>query len=175
MPKTPIDGVILYHPDTPRLGPGVGDAVVRLIRLYAQRASLQEIPPVTLEGKAWAEPWETIAPMRCGGNAGASHEEARRGIDYRNLALSLWDRPPVDPLGRPPEHQQDIEGTIAHEVTHLRWWHLRHGEEFSARVRALLKGATFPPHTSWSVETRRIMATTRQEMREWLETILERR
>jgi hypothetical protein len=97
--------------------------------------------------------------------------ERLRGIarqlegDGRPLALFAQARPD----DRLPEHPQDIEGTIAHEVTHLRWWTLRHGAEL---VRALLRGATFPPHTSWKAETRQIMAATRQEMREWLETLL---
>src|SRR5262245_16507579 len=171
IPHTLADGLTIYHPDVERLGPNVGETVIELIRVYARRASLTDIPPVTLSGKAWGAPWESIAASRCGGDAGASYEESRRGIDYRCLALMLFDQPPPrDP--RPPEHQRDIEGTIAHEVTHLRWWNLQHGPEFSARVRAPLKGATFPPHTSWKAETRQVMATTRQEMREWLETLL---
>ena len=41
-----------------------------------------------------------------------------------------------------------LEGTIAHEITHLRWQNLRHGPEFDARVLALLRGAQFPKRGS---------------------------
>jgi hypothetical protein len=171
IPQTVVDGLRLFHPETTRLGPGVGEAVVQLITRYAQRASVQDIPAVTLNGIAWAESWETVAPMRCGGKAGPSDEEARYGADYRCLALELSDRslPNTSPHTYPPPHQEDVEGTIAHEIAHLRWWTLRHGDEFWARVRALLRGATFPSHSGWSAATKRVMATTRQEMREWFE------
>jgi hypothetical protein len=163
IPQTRVDDLTLYHPDTMRLGPGVGESVARLVKRYAEQASLADIPPVTLSGTAWAQPWETLAPMRCCGDAGASYDQSRRGVDYRRLMLVLFDQPrPEDPKW--PEVRRDIETTIAHEVTHLRWWNLQHGLEFSARVRALLRGATFPPHSSWNAETKHKMATIRKEI-----------
>lgn len=34
----------------------------------------------------------------------------------------------------------DLTDTVAHEVAHLRWWHLNHGRTFDRRVIALLAG-----------------------------------
>lgn len=34
----------------------------------------------------------------------------------------------------------EVEDTAAHEVTHLRWWHLDHGVTFDRRRSALLAG-----------------------------------
>jgi hypothetical protein len=171
LPQTVVDGLTVFHPETTQLGPGVGEAVVQLIRQYAERASLCDLPPITLSGAAWGQPWEMVAPMWCAGEAGPSDDEVRTGADYRCLALHLIERCPPK-SSPPPAHPEDVEGTLAHEIVHLRWWRLRHGEEFSARVRALLRGATFPPHSGWSAATRRVMATTRREMQEWLEGLL---
>lgn len=41
-----------------------------------------------------------------------------------------------------PRHAslRELEDTAAHEVAHLRWWHLDHGLVFDRRVGALLAG-----------------------------------
>ena len=166
IPQTRVDDLTLYHPDTMRLGAGVGESVARLVKRYAEQASLADIPPVTLRGTAWAQPWETIVPMRCNGNSGASYAQSRRGNNYRHLLLMFGDQPlPEDPP--PLELRREIEPVIAHEITHLRWWYLPHGPEFNARVRALLHGVRFPPHSSWNTETKRRMATMRKDVQEW--------
>jgi hypothetical protein len=42
----------------------------------------------------------------------------------------------------PPRHISlvDLADTVAHEISHLRWWHLDHGRVLDRRIAALLAG-----------------------------------
>jgi hypothetical protein len=99
--------------------------------------------------------------------AGPSKEEERRGRTYKCLFLGLPDRD-WRRAGREEAHPRTLEGTIAHEIAHLRWWTLDHGTEFDARVLALLHGAQFPPRGGWSSKPLRIMREKRNETKAWL-------
>jgi hypothetical protein len=163
MTKTTINGMTIWH-DVPVLGIGVGESVAVLISIYAQRASLQTIPPPSLSGEGWEAPWERLHSMNgCMGNSGPSKEELANGVvPYTCLNITA-------PSGFSDlhPHPRTIENTIAHEVAHLRWPTLEHGAEFYARVWALLRGAQFPPKGGWSRHTMEITKQARQEMRLW--------
>lgn len=171
MKRTQIDGLVLLH--AVPLGEGVASNIARLVRRYAELAGLTDIPSITLDGELWAEPWDTVALCpTVHGNSGPSAEEARLGRDYRCFFLSPTPQHPADD---DPKHPEGIEGTIAHEITHLRWWNLQHGPEFYARVRGLLRGATFPPAGGWPRATHDVMRETRAETAAWLARLLARR
>jgi len=34
--------------------------------------------------------------------------------------------------------------TLVHELTHLRWQHLKHGPKFEDRIKEIMKGVTYP-------------------------------
>ena len=169
---TTCEGQALHHV-VPRLGNGVAEQIVALVGLYANRASLRDIPPITLQGTRWAQPWEELATVTgVSGNSGSSNEQVRAGVpSYTCFVLSLPD--PAIPLDGLP-HPGSIEGVTAHEICHLRWPKLEHGPEFAARVLALLQGATFPPRGGWSQRTRVILSHTRQEAGGWYRRLLER-
>ena len=171
MNKTVHAGFDLHH-EAERLGDGVAENVANLIRLYAERASMRDVPPVSLTGAAWRKPWTEIRafiPVR--GNSGSTFEEEARGDDYRCLALDIPNR--VSPRWFPGHsYPQNAEGTIAHEMVHLRWWRLRHGPEFDARTLALLRGAKFPACGGWSQATHEIMRMARLETAKFWDELL---
>jgi len=162
---TTYEGRALNHV-VPRLGNGVAEQIVTFIRLYANRASLRGIPPVTLQGTRWDESWDDLAKIEgCTGNSGPSRAELLEGVlPYRCLQISLHTNTATI-RGYP--HPTTIEGTIAHEICHLRWPSLEHGPEFFARVLALLRGAVFPSHGVWRQVTKQIMAQTRTDAISW--------
>jgi len=164
MNQTEIDGLILYH-DVPVLGSAVAENVVLMIRHYADLASLDHLPPIQLSGINFAKPWSEIVKVEgCKGIAGPSKEERRYGVMYECLFLQL---PDVSSRSRRC-HTTTLEGTIAHEITHLRWQNLDHGIEFYARVLALLRGAQFPKRGGWNLVTRKKVAQGREEVNAWL-------
>jgi hypothetical protein len=172
-PKTRAKGLILFHPEVHQLGPSVADNVANLIQLYTQRTSLASVPPITLDGPGWGQSFEIVGALEpCHGNAGSSYEASRKGSTFKSLLIGL----PFESAKRDhdPDHSKTLEGIIAHEITHLRWWNLEHGKEFTARVRALLKGCNFPPHSGWNNKTRAVMAECRQEAKEHMERVVER-
>jgi hypothetical protein len=159
------DGLDLYY-DVPALGDGVAEHVVSLIRLFADRAGLSDLPPITLQGEGWERPWAACAAHKgVGGQAGSSREEERHGDHYTCFILWFTAPSPYDPDD--DQGPATLVRTVAHEVTHLRWWGLRHGPEFSARVRALLAGAQFPARGGWSRKTIAIVAAERENVRAW--------
>jgi hypothetical protein len=165
-PKTHVHGLTLFHPEVVQLGEGVAENVARLIQLYAQRISLASLPPITLDGPGWDQPFDIVGTLDpCSGDAGSSYAASRKGINYQSLLFMLPNelvKPNPD-----PDHSRKLEGIIAHEIVHLRWWNLQHGAEFTARVLALLKGCNFPAHSGWNKKTRAIMDECRQEHEEW--------
>src|SRR5262245_33313767 len=127
--------------------------VAGIVKRYAERAGVIEIPLVTLSGGSlsggswWSRPWDEIAQWQAFyGEAGPSRKAEQHGVYYRCLDLMPNESPHpslLDPK-RLKDHPKDIVGVIVYEIAHLRWWNLPHGLEFSARVRALLRGAQFP-------------------------------
>ncbi len=164
---TPYEGLALHH-TVPGLGNGVAQRIVALIRFHADRASLHDVPPITLGGTGWDQSWEQMAQIEgCTGKSGPSKAELMEGVlPYRSLEISL---PASTAMLQRCPHPTTIEGTIAHEICHLRWPSLEHGPEFFARVLTLLRGARFPSRGGWSKTTSVIMAETRQEARRWYE------
>lgn len=165
-------GLTLWH-NVPHLGPGVGENVAALIKQYAGRAGLKNLPPITLSGPGWDSPWQNLINVDgCKGNSGPSNYELSAGGEmYWCLEIEL----PVetlDPIQRNDPHPHTIEGTIAHEITHLRWCSLRHGPEFYSRVIGLLRGAVFPLRGGWKQSTKQIMEQARRESRNWYEKFL---
>ena len=160
--KTVCEGLELRH-EVARLGEGVAENVANLIHLYAHHASVGDVPPITLHGLAWQKPWAKIgAFVPMSGNAGSSFEEVARGAVCKCLALEIPDR--VSPGWTPSHaHPQNVEGVIAHQMTHLRWPRLRHGSEFDARTLALLRGAKFLARGRWSQATQEIVRKARIE------------
>ncbi len=158
--KTVWEGLVLYH-DVERLGEGVAEDVANLIRLYADRAGVRDLPPITLNGRTWQKPWAEVSGfIPVTGNAGSSREEEAHGDVYKCLELCIADS--VSPQWTPAHaYPENVEGVIAHEMTHLRWWKLRHGAEFDARTLALLHGAKFPAIGGWPKATHEIMRTAR--------------
>ena len=163
---TAAGDLTLWH-TVPVLGAGVADNIGSLIKWYAQRAGLRDLPPTTLQGPGWDKPWEELVRVEgCGGNSGPSDEEvASEGVSYSCLVIWL---PSSQPDALPYPEPRTIEGVIAHEVCHLRWTSLPHfTQEFTARVLALLRGATFPSRGGWSQRTKQIMQETRSEAMAW--------
>jgi hypothetical protein len=172
MNKTKIKSLTLYH-EVDCLGSGVAKAVVTIINRYAALASLDNLPPISLSGSAFGRPWDEIKAIEgCSGNSGSGDEEERFGISYQCLSLSV----PSSPQPRVEAHPTTLEGVIAHEIVHLRWWkpRLRHGPEFNARVLALLRGAQFPRQGRWTRLTKQTVAHTRKESREFMAALLSR-
>jgi len=164
---TPIAGLTLWH-NVPHLGPRVGENVAALIKQYAGRAGLKTLPPINLSGPGWDAPWQTLVTVDgCKGLSGPSNEELSAGGEMYWCLLIELPVETLDPIQRNDPHPHTIEGTIAHEITHLRWSSLRHGPEFNARVIALLKGAVFPVRGGWKRITKQIMEEARQEVRNW--------
>jgi hypothetical protein len=169
--KTVIEGLTLYH-EVPNLGSGVAENITAMIKHYGSLASRDQLPPVSLLGAAFAEPWDTLIEIEgCSGNSGPSDEELRNGSEwYECLALAV----PASTSPRFEFHPTTLEGVIAHEIAHLRWRQLRHGPEFNARVLGLLRGANFSPRGRWSRSTEKTMAQTRREIREILSSLLKK-
>jgi hypothetical protein len=160
------DGLALYY-QVPALGSGVADGLVELLRCYATRAGLQDLPPITLGGPGWDQSWDAcLAHVGFSGSAGSSYEESRRGINNRALYLNFTAN---DSCLDTAEGPRTLERTIAHEITHLRWWSLRHGFEFSARVRALMAGAKFSRTGGWARRTQEIVNLERSAVRAWFD------
>ena len=66
----------------------------------------------------------------------------------RGHAISFFRRArPHEVYINGPRHVSlaELEDTAAHEVAHLRWWHLDHGVTFDRRVNALMAGYTCGP------------------------------
>ena len=168
MYSTKLSDIIIYH-DAPILGPEVGSHVLAFIQLYAGRASLKEIPPVTLQGPDWDKSWNQLSSKEgCTGNSGPSKQEISNGVPpYQCLVITA----PTG-LSRKSPHPSNIESTIAHEICHLRWPNLEHGPEFMARVHALLLGAVFSTRGRWVRPTQMIMEKARLEMRDWYKNLL---
>jgi hypothetical protein len=168
-----VCGDLELHHEVEWLGEGVAENVANLIHVYAERASLRDVP-VMLNGSAWQKPWAEISSfIPVFGNAGSSFEEEARGDVYTCLELMIPDK--VSPRWIPDHlHPQNVESTIAHEITHLRWWRLRHGPEFDARTLGLLRGAKFPAGGGWSQATHEIMRTARIETAKFLRDQLEK-
>lgn len=167
MYKTETKDSILYH-DVTVLGAGVAENITVTIKRYADLVSLEQLPLITLSGARFAERWDDIKNVSgCRGNAGPSNEELRHGLDYRCLFLEISSSPP--PYSS-RVHPTNLEGTIAHEIVHLRWFSLTHGPEFDARVLAILRGASFSNHRGrWNKTTEKIIAQARKETHEWLQ------
>ena len=164
---TSTAGLILWH-YVPRLGPMVAERISTLIKHYADRAALKELPPITLSGPGWDSPWQSLVTVQgCSGNSGPSDEELRMGGRmYQCLEITLPAETP-HPINLDRPDPSTIEGVIAHEISHLRWPSLRHGPEFHARVIGLLKGAVFPVRGGWKQSTKQIMEQARQEANDW--------
>src|SRR5262245_54069940 len=168
MDKTRTEGLTLYH-DVPCLGAGVAKGVVDMTRRYVELTSLDDLPPITLSGKQFANPWSEIVGIEgCSGNAGPSEEALKQGDTYECLFLML----PDSSSPRTEAHPTTIEGVTAHEITHLRWHNLRHGPEFNARVIALLHGAKFPKRGGWSAATHQKVREARKEASDWIQNLL---
>ena len=175
--KTVFGGLELHH-EVERLGDGVAESVTNLVRLYAERASVSDVPQITLNGHAWQKPWTQIRDfIPVSGISGSTFEEEARGDTYTCLMLCIPDHVPPGWASAPVHpHPQDVEGVIAHEMTHLRWWNLRHGPEFDARTLALLRGAKFPASGEWSKVTLESMQQARMEAKKfWNDVIFRRR
>src|SRR4030095_7538228 len=139
MNKTEIEGLTVYH-EVSRLGPGVADNVIAMIKRNAALVSLAHIPPITLSGGAFAKPWDELIKIEgCLGNSGPSDEELRTGSTYECLFLKV----PSSASPRPSFHPTKLDVVSAHEMVHLCWPTLRHSPEFDARTVALLRGAKF--------------------------------
>lgn len=138
------------------LGADVARNIGHLIRTYAERVGLQDIPPVILGGQfLWSEPWEAVIRWpQFRGDVGHSNDD------------SLYLEPNPDPDDVERAHPENLEGTIAHEMAHVRW-DLDHGAEFWARVRALMCGAIFPRDRGWPRETDEILRRARAEVVAW--------
>ena len=169
---TSVAGLALSH-YVPRLGPMVAENVSTLIKHYANRAVLKELPPITLSGPGWDAPWQSLVTVDgCRGNSGPSDEELRMGgMMYQCLEIILPDKTP-QPIESDRPDPSTIEGVIAHEICHLRWPSLRHGPEFHSRVIALLKGAVFPVRGRWRRSTEQIMQLSRREANCWYDQFL---
>ena len=117
---TSVAGLTLWH-NVSNLGPGVGENVVALIKDYADRAGIEKLPPITLSGPGWDDSWQTLVTVDgCKGNSGPSDEELSFGEEmYTCLLIELPIENP-HPIQRNDPHPTTIEGTIAHEITHLR-------------------------------------------------------
>ncbi len=169
---TSVAGLTLWH-NVPNLGPRVVENIAALIKGYASRVSLKELPPITLSGPGWDTPWQSLVTVEgCRGNSGPGDEELRMGgMMYHCLDIILPDETPKPiELNRPDP--STIEGVIAHEICHLRWPSLRHGPEFHSRVIALLKGAVFPVRGRWRRSTEQIMQLSRREANCWYDQFL---
>ena len=92
---TSVSGLTLWH-DAPQLGTGVAENVASLIRHYADRAALEEIPPITLYGLGWDAAWETLASVEgCAGNSGPSDAKLLTGSEmYTCLVIELPEKTP---------------------------------------------------------------------------------
>jgi hypothetical protein len=166
--STKINDLTIWH-DVPSLGVAVGDNILALIQLYANRAVLKEIPPITLSGQDWDKSWNQLSAKEgCTGNSGPSRQEISNGIrPYQCLFITA----PTGHYCKEP-HLTNIECTIAHEICHLRWPNLEHGPEFFARVHALLLGAVFSTRGRWVRPTQITMEKARLEMRDWYKKLL---
>jgi hypothetical protein len=166
--KTVFDGYELHH-QVQQLGEGVAGNVVNLIRLYAQRAGVRDVPPVFLHGSAWSNGWAEVSVREpVYGDADSS----ARGKIYQRLSLEIPDQVPP---GWTPWHPvpHNIESAIAHELTHLRWSRLRNGPELDARTLALLRGAQFPAGGGWSKATHEALRKARTEIANFRRGLLE--
>jgi hypothetical protein len=166
MKTTQVGGLLVYHA-VDALGPGVAEAATQLIRLYAGRAGLgaQSLPPITLSSDGWDAPWDEVSDRAWSGNAGPAWTAKDQ---YRCLSFTLEARDPR----RSRDTEDTPEKVIAHEIVHLRWWTLRHGREFEARVTALLHGAQFPPRGAWTRAAQRLVAAGREEYDEWMRNLV---
>jgi hypothetical protein len=90
-----VDGLELYFCDGPAYE-CTATNVAAIVRRYAERAGVTEIPPVSLSGGDWwRRPWEEIAMwQRFSGEAGASPDAEALGVRYRCLVL----RPNLNPI-----------------------------------------------------------------------------
>lgn len=157
------DGLLVHH-DVDALGPGVLETAIEMIRLYAGRAGLdeQDIPPITFSLDGWDAPWSEVSGWSWDGAAGPGFGTAKS--QYRCLVFILL-RCPMTGLSTP----RTARGVIAREICHLRWWGLRSGREFDARVTALLRGAQFPPRgRAWTPATHRLVGAGREEWDAWV-------
>jgi hypothetical protein len=91
---------------------------------------------VTLEGGVWSRPWSEIEALEgfggCIGDPDGS--EYDRFILREPTSLRLAAKESL--VGPCP---MTAEGVIAHEIVHLRWPELNHGDEFWEKTLALLK------------------------------------
>jgi len=168
---TSVAGLTLWH-IVSNLGPGVGENVATLVKQYAGRAGLNDLSlidhSINLSGPGWDAPWQTLVTVDgCKGQSGPSNEELSGGGEMYWCLLIELPVETLDPIQQNDPHPHTIEGTIAHEITHLRWPSLQHGPEFNARVIALLKGADFPVRGGWKRFTKQIMEQARREVRNW--------
>src|SRR5215831_16629914 len=89
MNKRRIERLTLYH-DVSRLGAGVAKGASGMIRRYADLASLEHLPLITLSGKQFAKPWSEIVETEgCSGNAAPSEEGLKRAATGTNVFF-LW-------------------------------------------------------------------------------------
>ena len=119
MNLTTLDGLDLYH--EVELGPGVAVGVAKFISTYAARAGVRSLPPITLEGEFWSRPWEEVVRWHGWyGETGPPYDAEKAGVNYRVFWLRQNEK--LHPsLLEDPEHAKDLEGVIAHEMTHHRW------------------------------------------------------
>jgi hypothetical protein len=165
--STWVNGLCLFH-HVERLGLGVPEEIAALILRYASQVSIaaDQLPPVTLEGQRWDEPWETIHALTpCRGEAGPS-------THLTALTLSL-PKDTRSPVARDDWHPMTVEGLVAHELVHLRWGRLGHGPEFTARVLALLSGAQFPLRGPWPAKTCTLLSEARHASTSRLKALLD--
>lgn len=145
-------------------------SLVDLIGQYQRLAGVPDpFPPITLWGPGWDKRWESIC--RIEGVAGNAGPDWNSPDQYQCFVLCL----PKNPRGpEPGDNPGTLEGTIAHEMAHLRWWDLREGPEFEARVGALLRGAQFPPPGGrWSQRTILLVKQERERIRTFWQRRLE--
>lgn len=139
--RTHRHGVELFH--TVLLGEGMAEHLVGLLKKYAHRARVV-LPLVTLEGNVWSRSWSEIESLEgFGGRVGEPDSpEHDRFILREPTALRLAAKESI--VGLCP---MTLEGIIAHEIVHIRWPELDHGDIFWERTLGLLRGDVFsPPH-----------------------------
>ena len=173
MAKTVFDGFEVHH-EVEQLGEGVAKNVVNLVRLYAQRAGVRDVPPVSLDGSAWSNGWAEISAREpVHGDADSSFKQKARGKIYQRLSLKIPDQLPPEWT---PQHPfpHNIQGAIARKLTRLRWSKVRNGPELDARTLALLRGAQFPAG-GWSKSTHEAVRKARTEIANFRRELLEAR
>lgn len=115
-----------------RLDPDLRLRILEMVGVYAERFSIPE-PRVLLTTREVLEaPRETT--------------EGRRTSAYKYYGVSYMLHNTVFINVRKIPDERGLEGTIVHELVHMRFPYLSHGRRFNALVRRGLRGGRFGPY-----------------------------